>query len=67
MTCGVTVNRHDMYISLCKGLVLDELTPSQYTDIPFMTLGELLTAVSYAQQAWLQMQCQTACMSLTDA
>ena len=32
-----------------------------------MALGESLTGVSYAQQAWLHMQCQAACMSLTEA
>ena len=51
MVCEVTVNRHDMYISLCISLVLGELTPSQHTDMPCMTLGESLTGVSYAQPA----------------
>ena len=32
-----------------------------------MALGESLTGVSYAPPAWLHIQCQTACMSLTDA
>ena len=40
-----------MYISLCISLVLGELTPSQYTDMPCMDLGESLTAVGYAQPA----------------
>ena len=31
-----------------------------------MTLGESLTGISYAQQAWLHMQCQAACMILTE-
>ena len=35
--------------------------------MPCMTLGESLTGVSYAQQAWLHMQCQAACMSLAEA
>ena len=35
--------------------------------MPCMTLGDSLTGVIYAQQAWLHMQCQTACMSLTEA
>ena len=63
MVCEVTVNRHDMYISV----VLGELTQSQYTDMPCMTLGESLTAVSYAQPVGLHRQCQAACVSLTEA
>ena len=51
MDCEVTVNRHDMYISLYISLVLGELTPSQYTDMLFMTLGEPLTGVSNTQPA----------------
>ncbi len=37
------------------------------TDMPCMTLGESLIAVSYTQQAGLHMQRYAACMSLTEA
>ena len=66
MVCEVTVNRHDMYISLCISLVSGELTPSQHTDMLGMALGESLTVVSYAQQAWLH-SARQPCVSLTDA
>ena len=35
--------------------------------MPCMTLGESQKGVGYAQQAWVHMQCQTACRSLTEA
>ena len=56
-------------MSLSTGTSVSQFVshPSQHTDMPCMALGESLTDVSYAQQAWLHMQCQAACMSLAEA
>ena len=47
MDCQVTVNRHDMYISLYISLLLGELTHrALHTDMLCMALGESLKGFS---------------------
>ena len=56
-------------LSLSTGTSVSQFVShsSQHTDMLCMTLGESLAGVSYAQPAWLHMQCWTVCMSLTKA
>ena len=55
-------------MSLSTGTSVSQFVshPSQHTDMLGMALGESLTVVSYAQQAWLH-SARQPCVSLTDA